>query len=179
MEKAGRNGKDRGGVAGTEGGRRPTGVPATPPPQAGPGGPHDPPDTEPRQAVQAPDPEVLERPVRRSFTAEYKRRIVEEADRCTPGELGTLLRREGLYSSHLSTWRRQRDQALLTGLGAKKRGRKPRGKAPLVEENERLRRENARLQAHLKQAQVVIEVQKKISELLGIPLDAPERSASD
>lgn len=167
MEKTGHNQKDRGGMAGTEEGRRPTGVPAIPPPGEG-------------SPAGAPDPEVLERPVRRTFTAEYKRWVLEEADRCAEsGELGTLLRREGLYSSHLGTWRRQREQVLLDGLASKKRGRKPRRKDPLVEENERLRRENALLAARLKQAEVVIEVQKKLSEVLGMPLGSPERNASD
>jgi transposase-like protein len=121
----------------------------------------------------------LERPVRRTFTAEYKRRVLDEADRCTgAGELGALLRREGLYSSHLATWRRQRDQLLRDGLASKRRGRQPRRKDPLVEENQRLRRENGRLAARLKQAETVIEVQKKLSAVLGIPLES-ERSESD
>jgi transposase-like protein len=119
----------------------------------------------------------LEKPVRRRFTAEYKRRILEEADRCTEhGQLGALLRREGLYSSHLTTWRNQRDQGVLDGLTPKKRGRKPHKKDPLVEENERIKRENARLTARLKQAEVIIDVQKKLSRILGIPLETPEES---
>jgi transposase-like protein len=122
----------------------------------------------------------LEKPARRRFTAEYKRRILEEADRLTaPGELGALLRREGLYSSHLSTWRKQREQGMLDGLAPKKRGRKPKRKDPLVEENQRLRRENARLAARLKQAETIIEVQKKLSTMLGIPLPTPEKSEND
>ncbi len=96
-----------------------------------------------------------------------------------PGELGALLRREGLYSSHLSTWRNQRDLGMLEGLAPKKRGRKPKRKDPLVEENQRLRRENARLAARLKQAETIIEVQKKLSTMLGIPLETPETSGSD
>ena len=169
MEKTARLGKDPGGVAGTEGGRRPTGVPATPPAATPEGVPTTP----------AADPEVLERPIRRTFPAEYRRRILEEADRCTgPGELGALLRREGLYSSHLNTWRRQREQGILDGLAPKKRGRQPRRDPPLVEENERLRRENARLAACLKQAETIIEVQKKLSGMLGWSLPV-ERSESD
>jgi transposase-like protein len=117
----------------------------------------------------------LESPVRRRFTAEYKRRILEEADRCTEhGQLGALLRREGLYSSHLTTWRNQRDQGVLNGLTPKKRGRKPHKKDPLVEENERLKRENARLTARLKQAEVIIDVQKKLARILGTPLETTE-----
>jgi transposase-like protein len=167
MEKAGRDGKELAGVSGTEGGRSPTGVPDTPAAAAAGNG------------RQTSDPEVLEKPVRRRFTAEYKRRILEEADRCTEhGQLGALLRREGLYSSHLTTWRNQRDQGVLDGLTPKKRGRKPHKKAPLVEENERLKRENARLNARLKQAEVIIDVQKKLAKLLGIPLETPEGNES-
>lgn len=110
----------------------------------------------------------------------YKQRILEEADRCTEyGQLGALLRREGLYASHLKTWRRQRDDGILRGLTPKKRGRKAKPKGPLHDENERLRRENERLVARLKQAQTIIEVQKKLSEALGIPLDDPETNASE
>jgi transposase len=169
MERTGSDGKELRGVAGTEGGRRPTGVPATPAASRSPGA-----------GLPVPDPEVLEKPARRRFTAEYKRRILEEADRLTAaGELGALLRREGLYSSHLSTWRKQREEGMLDGLAPKKRGRKPKRKDPLVEENQRLRRENARLAARLKQAETIIEVQKKLSTMLGIPLLTPEKSESD
>jgi transposase-like protein len=126
------------------------------------------------------DPEVPEKPVRRRYTAEYKLRILDEADACTQhGQLGALLRREGLYSSHLTTWRKQREDGILNGLAPKKRGRKAKPKDPVQEENRRLRRENERLVARLKQAETIIEVQKKLSEALGIPLDNPETSASD
>ena len=121
-----------------------------------------------------PDPEVPEKPKRRQFTAAYKLRIVEEADRCTqPGEIGALLRREGLYSSHLTTWRRQRREGTLQGLG-RRRGRQ--GKDPLQAEVEALRRENQRLRRRLEQAQVVIEVQKKLSGLLGAEPAIGERN---
>ena len=114
-------------------------------------------------------PEVPERPVRRRFDAAYKQRILEEADRCSqPGELGRLLRREGLYSSLLSSWRRQRDEGVLAGLSPKRRGRKAKRKDVVALENERLRRENERLAQRLKQAETIIEVQKKVSEMLGI-----------
>ena len=94
---------------------------------------------------------------------------MEEADRCTePGQLGELLRREGLYSSHLTTWRKQRDEGALEALGPKKRGRKPKRKDPVALENERLQRENQRLTERLRQAETIIEVQKKVSEMLGI-----------
>jgi len=114
-----------------------------------------------------PDPEVVPKAKRRKFSAEYKVRILEEADRCTGrGEIGALLRREGLYSSHLSTWRRQRDQGILSGLSPRKRGRK--GKDELEKELTALCRENRRLQARLDEAEMIIDVQKKLSRLLGL-----------
>jgi len=123
----------------------------------------------------APSPEVLEKPVRRRFTVEYKARILAEADACSePGMLGELLRREGLYSSHLSTWRRQRDEGALAGLTPKRRGRKAKPKNPLADENEQLRRENQRLKEQLRQAELIIDVQKKVSEMLNIPLKSPD-----
>ncbi len=115
-----------------------------------------------------PDPEVPERPVRRRFSAEYKLRIVEEANAASePGQIGALLRREGLYSSHLVDWRRQYRLGALSSL-ARPRGRpKPH---PLAAENERLRREVGRLSTRLTRAERIIEIQGKVSELLGIPL---------
>ena len=98
--------------------------------------------------AQIPDPEVVPQAKRRQFTARYKLRILEEADRCTErGQIGELLRREGLYSSHLSKWRQQRARGQLQGLAPKKRGRK--GQNPTVAELARLRRENERLRAEL------------------------------
>ena len=121
------------------------------------------------QAGNPGSPEVPEKPVRRSFDAAYKQRILEEADRLSQsGELGQLLRREGLYSSLLSTWRRQRDEGMLAGLAPKRRGRKAKRKDAVAVENERLRRENEQLTHRLKQAETIIEVQKKVSEMLGI-----------
>ena len=114
-----------------------------------------------------PDPEVVPKAKRRKFSAEYKRRILEEADNCTEsGQIGALLRREGLYSSHLSTWRRQRDRGVVKGLSPKKRGRKR--KDELEREVTRLQRENERLQASLEKAEMIIDVQKKLSRLLGL-----------
>jgi transposase len=128
-----------------------------------------------REGAPAADPEVLEKPVRRRFTAQYKLRILSQADACgeQPGKVGELLRREGLYASHLSTWRKQREQGTLAALAPKKRGRKPRQADPLVQDNQRLRRENDRLAARLRQAEAIIDVQKKVSEILGIPLNHP------
>ena len=127
-----------------------------------------------KQAVEGrvpPSPEVLEKPVRRRFTREYKAKVLAEADACTePGILGELLRREGLYSSHLSAWRRQRDEGALAGLTPKRRGRKAKPKNPLADEVARLQRENSRLQENLRQAELIIDVQKKVSEMLTIPL---------
>jgi len=120
-------------------------------------------------------PEVLEKPVRRRFTVEYKARILAEADACTEaGQLGELLRREGLYSSYLTTWRRQRDDGVLAGLRPKRRGRKAKSNSPLVDENKRLQRENRRLTEQLRQAELIIDVQKKVSEMLNIPLKTPD-----
>jgi transposase len=104
---------------------------------------------------------------RRRFTAEYKRRILQEAEACTqPGEVGALLRREGLYSSHLTTWRRQRTRGELQGLTPAKRGRKA---DPQAAEIARLQRENERLKAQLERAELIIDVQKKVSQMLGLP----------
>lgn len=117
--------------------------------------------------AEVPDPEVVPRAKRRQFSAKYKLRILTEADQCTQrGEIGALLRREGLYSSHLTTWRKQRDRGQLEGLTPKKRGRKP---DPQAAELARLQRENERLQARLEQAETIIEVQKKLSQMLGLP----------
>jgi len=117
--------------------------------------------------TNVPDPEVVPKAKRRTFSAKYKLRILEEADRCTEtGQIGALLRREGLYSSHLTTWRRQRGEGVLKGLSPQKRGRKR--KDELEREVVRLQRENERLQASLEQAETIIEVQKKLSRLLGL-----------
>ena len=120
-------------------------------------------------------PEVPEKASRRRFDASYKLRILEEADGCTePGQLGELLRREGLYSSHLTTWRKQRDEGALDGLREKKRGRKSKRRDAKDQELARLRREKQKLEERLRQAETIIEVQKKVSEILGIPLASPD-----
>lgn len=125
-----------------------------------------------------PDPEVPEKAQRRRFTAEYKLKILKLADACEhgTGELGELLRKEGLYGSHILTWRRQREEGSLAGLTPKKRGRKPKRKDAVTEELERLRRENAWLQQRLVQAEAIIDVQKKLSIALGIELPTQERN---
>jgi transposase len=114
--------------------------------------------------------EVPARPVRRRFTADYKRRILRESDECGPGGVAALLRREGLYSSHLNTWKRQRSAGEIAGLEPRKRGRKAIPRNPLAGENERLQRENKRLQKRLHQAEIIIDVQKKLCEMLGLPV---------
>lgn len=121
--------------------------------------------------VGRPDPEVSEKARRRTFSAAYKRRILEKVDQCTePGEIGSLLRREGLHSSHLTTWRRQREQGILTGLTPRQRGPRKEPVNPLAHQVEAQEREITRLRKKLEQAEVIIEFQKKASELLGIAL---------
>ena len=122
---------------------------------------------------EVPDPEVVAQAKRRQFSAEYKGRILAEAEQCTErGEIGALLRREGLYSSHLSNWRRQQRQGQLQGLAARKRGR---SKAkPQVQEMARLERENERLRQRLEQAELIIDVQKKLSQMLGLTTESDE-----
>jgi len=132
----------QGAPSGVEGGRRPTGTPEG-----------------------AGTTEVLPKPTRRSYTAEYKRRIVEEAARCSqPGQVGALLRREGIYSSQLTGWRRQYEQGALQAL-KQPRGRRPT-KTQASQELARLEREITRLKEDLRQAHLIIDVQKKISALL-------------
>ena len=122
--------------------------------------------------INLPDPEVVPRAKRRRFSAEYKLRILEEAEVCSErGQIGSLLRREGLYSSHLTTWRHQREQGQLEALSPKNRGRKPSVDEALAKELAELKRENQRLENRLQQAETIIEVQKKLSGLLGLTLN--------
>lgn len=111
-----------------------------------------------------PNPEVPSKPTRRLFTAEYKCRVLGEVDACKPGEIGPFLRREGLYSSHLTTWRRQRETGEL-GFNARSKPGRPLNN-PLIAENECLRREVKRLTENLRKAGLIIEVQKKMASLL-------------
>ena len=141
----------------TEGARRATGVfPAGAPP-----------------AGAAPEVEVVAKAERRRFAAEYKRRIVREADRCTkPGEIGALLRREGLYSSLLTTWRAARDRGELAGLSPKKRGPKVAPPDPRDKKIAELEREVGRQTKRAERAEAFVEVQKKVAALLGTPLES-------
>lgn len=119
-----------------------------------------------------PDPEVTEKAARRKFTAKYKLRILQEAEACTTqGQIGALLRREGLYSSNLTTWRRQREQGTLEALSPKHRGPKAKNIDPSACRVAELEKENNRLKEKLKQAETIIDVQKKLSEILQMPLD--------
>ena len=119
----------------------------------------------PAVPAAAPDPELVERPRRRRFSAEYKLRVLREAEGCTrPGEIGALLRREGLYTSHLAAWRKQRDRGALKALSSA-RGRKPAD--PRDAQIAGLRRRAERAEAELEKAQRVIEVQGNVSALLG------------
>ncbi len=128
--------------------------------------------------IAPPDPEVLARPVRRRFTKEYRLAILEEVDRCKkPGEIGAILRREGLFSSYLHAWRLERKESALAVMQAKKRGPKPTKNAH-HEQVARLEREIQRLRAKLQQAETIIDIQKKLSLILGIPLPDNDASSS-
>jgi transposase len=120
--------------------------------------------------------EVTEKAKRRTFTVEYKRKIVKEADACKkPGEVGALLRREGLFSSHLTMWRQQRDRGeLAPGASTKRRGPKGSPPDPRDVELARLQREIARLQDRAERAEALVEIQKKVAALLGRPLKSDE-----
>jgi len=132
---------------------------------------------EARSAGHVPDPEVDARAKRRSFTAAFKLDLLRRADACKgDGEIGALLRREGLYSSHLAAWRKLRDKGALSSL-SRPRGRRPANN-PLAGENERLRRQNERLAKRLEQAETIIEVQKKLCLLLGLEPASRERDGS-
>lgn len=148
LQDASRNGTDGGRVAQRAGGERSGAAAVGHPAEA-----------------RLPDPELVERAVRRRFTAAYKLKIVQAADACTqPGEIGALLRREGLYTSHLSAWRKLRDEGALSALS------RPRGRPepnPIEKENAALRRQLERAEAELEKARKVIEVQGNVSALLG------------
>jgi len=117
---------------------------------------------------ERPNPEVKPADTRRHFSAAEKLRILEEVDACERGETGAVLRQYGIYSSYLSRWRGARDRGELDGLGEKKRGPKRTEHRALAKEHATLQRENERLQARLERAEMIIEVQKKLCELLGV-----------
>ena len=124
-----------------------------------------------------PDPEVVAKPKRRRFTAEYRLRILEEADCCTePGAVGQLLRREGLYSSHLTSWRKARHDGALRGLASKKRGAKPKASNPLEPKVRELEAKVARLEKELHKAHTILDVQEKVAGLLGFSLEDGKNS---
>ena len=130
-----------------------------------------------RNETSMPDPEVVPTAKRRRFTTQEKVRILKEADVCTePGELGALLRREGIYSSYLSRWRRARDRGELQALSPKRRGPKSAADSGLTKELAKLQRENERLRGRLAQAEAIMEAQKKLSELLGL---SPRETGND
>ncbi len=127
--------------------------------------------------AETPDPEVVGRAVRRRFTAEYKRRILAEVDAAAgSGAVGRIIRREGLYSSQLTTWRKARRNSERLALEPKKRGPKPTPENPLQAENTKLKRENVQLHKKLRTAELMIDLQKKVSQLLGITLPVLEQS---
>jgi len=123
-------------------------------------------------AARTSDPEVEAKPKRRTFTAAYRLRILEEADRCqNPGEIGRLLRREGLYSSHLASWRKARREGSLAALSSRKRGAKPKAKNPLEPVVRQLEAKVARLETELEKAHTILDVQEKAAGLLGLSLE--------
>ena len=116
--------------------------------------------------------EVVAKAERRRFTGEYKLKVLREADHCRqPGEIGALLRREGLYWSNLRSWRKQRERGELAGLTGRKRGRQRREKNSLAERVRELERDNTRLKRRAERAEGLVELQKKVSEILGIELE--------
>jgi transposase-like protein len=131
-------------------------------------------DVEGRREAPHPNPEVLARAKRRTYTGDYKQQVLAEADAAREsGEIGAVLRRHGLYSSHLAKWRQERKSGILEGLAPQKRG--PKSKTnPLTAENQKLRRDNERLTDRLRKAEIIIDVQKKVAMLLGIPIAETE-----
>jgi transposase len=124
-----------------------------------------------------PDPQVVEKPTRRRFTDAYKLDILRQADACTgTGQVGALLRLEGLYSSHLANWRREHRERPLDSKAAKRRGPKTATPNPRVKQ---LQRENTRLAARLKKAELIIDIQKKVSKLWGIPLKTLDNEGNE
>jgi transposase len=153
------------GAGETQGARRATGVS---PARGGAG-----------ERGHAADPQVPAKARRRQFSPEYKQRILREAAAANaPGEIGALLRREGLYSSHLITWRRQRERGELARLSAQRRGRKAKAVNPLAKRVAELERDKRRLERRLEQAELLLDIQKKASRLLEIPLRSQDDDGS-
>jgi transposase len=126
-------------------------------------------------STAAPNPEVPEKAIRRSYTAEYKRRILKEAEGCKEkGQIGTLLRREGLYPSNLTAWRHQAERGTLDALSSKKRGPKARKHDPSIRRIAEQEKEIQKLQAKLKKAELIIDAQKKIAEFFQLYRDQKE-----
>lgn len=146
---------------------RPAEVAVVPPPESA--------VTAPPVTAGAPDPEVPATAKRRVFTAEFKRQVLAETDAAAPGGVGAVLRRHGLYSSHLVTWRQQREVGELAGLAPKRRGRKPAPRNPLADEVARLQRQLDRATARAERAERLVELQKKLAELLGETLPSEEK----
>jgi transposase-like protein len=122
------------------------------------------------EVAARPDPEMVARAKRRRFTGKYKQEILSKADAAAEnGTIGAMLRREGLYSSHLTKWRRERKAGVLDGLEPKRRGPKSK-RDPMSDENQQLRRDNQRLTEQLRKAEIIIDVQKKVGALLGWPI---------
>jgi transposase-like protein len=131
-------------------------------------------DLDGTRTAPRPNPEVVARAKRRRYTAEFKQRILAEADAAKgSGEIGAVLRRNRLYSSHLVKWRRERAAGIVEGLTPQKRGAKSKAN-PLTDENQKLRQDNERLADRLRKAEIVIDVQKKVAMLLGYPLPETE-----
>lgn len=152
-------------------------VPVTPKPSSNGSAPN---EGEEPKAAESPDTEVKGKARRRNFSVSYKVKILNEADACANGrEVGALLRREGLYHSHLSDWRKQRDQGALEGLKPKKRGRKRKPEDPSAKKLKQLEAENRKLKKKLERAELMLDVQKKASEFLGITLKGLENDESD
>lgn len=129
-------------------------------------------DSNGKVKAEMPNTEVVAKAKRRRFTAADKLRLLREVEACRgSGEIGALLRREGIYSSYLSTWRKQRERGELDGLSPQKRGPKP---DPQAIELAKLRRENERLQERLRQAELIIQVQKKVAQMFGGTLETPD-----
>jgi transposase len=128
------------------------------------------------RGASRPNPEVLARAKRRTYTADYKLKVLGEADAARgSGEIGAVLRKHGLYSSHLTRWRQERRSGILEGLSPQKRGPKSKS-SPLTAENQKLRRENEQLTDRLRKAEIVIDLQKKVAMLLGLPVAGTEAS---